>query len=200
MAFNKITNEDRQGLGNVGQPDTPLLTTTEMQEQMDSLPNLAIDKFNDFIDAISAPTAASNIGCTVPSGFVANNNLFAILDAIALMTRQCNDQKHSHSNKTLLDTLSADTFTEINDLIALFGSITAVENTVSDSPAKLPTSLAVKTYVDTADIKTKIRDSVYPVGAVYVTTLQDPDTLFGTSGKWQLLKTEDGIKFYKRLS
>ena len=47
MSFTKITSDDTAGKGNVGQPDTPDLTTTEMQEQMDSLPNLIIEKFNE---------------------------------------------------------------------------------------------------------------------------------------------------------
>ena len=58
MEFNKITEADRQGKGNVGQPDTPALSTAAMQQLMDSLPNLAIDKFNEFIDAIN--TAMQN--------------------------------------------------------------------------------------------------------------------------------------------
>ena len=54
MQFNKITDADRDGKGNVGQPDTPNLTTQQMQELLDALPNLSIDKFNEFIDVINA--------------------------------------------------------------------------------------------------------------------------------------------------
>ena len=50
MAFQKITELERAGKGNVGQPDTPNKGVTEMQEQMDSLANLAIDKFNELVD------------------------------------------------------------------------------------------------------------------------------------------------------
>lgn len=53
MQFDKISDVDRSGKGNVGQPDTPNLNTLQMQTLMDSLPNLAIDKFNDFIDALN---------------------------------------------------------------------------------------------------------------------------------------------------
>lgn len=197
MAFNKITSQDTQGKGNVGQPDTPLLTTTEMQEQMDSLANLIIEKFNAFIDDIGSENGASNIGCTVPSGVVASNNMFSVLDAIALLVKQADTAKHTHPNKLLLDGLSEETFNDVNTLLTVFGGY-AVDNTVSTDSNKLPSSLAVKTFVDSYDMKAKIRDAVYPVGAVYVTTLLDPDTIFGTTGKWQLLKTEDGIKYYKR--
>lgn len=54
MKFDKITAEDRAGKGNVGQPDTPNLSTSAMQVLLDSLPNLAIDKHNEFIDALNA--------------------------------------------------------------------------------------------------------------------------------------------------
>lgn len=200
MAFTKVTNEDRQGKGNVGQPDTPLLTTTEMQEQMDSLSNLAIDSLNRLIDELGNENGASNIGCTVPSGITASANLFAVLDAVALMAKQAENAKHTHPNKSLLDTISSLTFEQINALITMFAGITAVDVAVSDSAAKIPTSLAVKSYVDTSDIKAKVRDQIYPVGAVYTTTLLDPDTVFGTTSKWTLLKTEDGIKFYQRIA
>lgn len=198
MAFTKVTNEDRQGKGNVGQPDTPLLTTTEMQEQMDSLSNLAIDSLNRLIDELGSENGASNIGCTVPSGVTASANMFSVLDALAILVKGCENAKHSHSNKALLDGLSEQTFEDINTVITLLASIQAIGTTVSDSSSELPTSLAVKTFVDNYDMKTKIRDSIFPVGSVYTTTLLDPDSIFGTSGKWTLLKTEDGIKFYKR--
>ena len=200
MAFTKITNEDRQGKGNVGQPDTPLLTTTEMQEQMDSLANLAIDAFNTHIDEISSENGAANIGCTVPTGFVASANLFSIIDAIALVAKQADNAKHTHPNKTLLDGISDTTLNAINNLVSIFAGITGVDSSVSSSAAKIPNSLAVTNFVVNYDIKTKVRDAIFPIGAVYTTTLLDPDSLFGTSGKWQLIKTEDGIKYYKRLS
>lgn len=199
MPFTKVTNEDRQGKGNVGQPDTPLLTTTEMQEQMDSLPNLAIDALNNLIDELGNENGATNIGCTVPSGITASANIFSVLDAIALIAKSAEALKHSHPNKTLLDSLSEDTFSSINDLLTLFASITAIDFSITDSSDKIPTSLATKNYVDSYDIKSKVRDAIYPVGAVYTTTLLDPDSIFGTSGNWTLLKTEDGIKYYKRL-
>jgi len=51
--YSKITSTDTQGLGNVGQPDTPNLTTGEMQQLLDALPNKIIEKFNEFIDALN---------------------------------------------------------------------------------------------------------------------------------------------------
>lgn len=48
----KITVADRTGKGVTGLPDTPGLSTGDMQARFDSLGNLAIDKFNAVVDAV----------------------------------------------------------------------------------------------------------------------------------------------------
>lgn len=55
MALKKITDADLQGKGNVGQPDTPGLSTADMQKKMDELPReVIIPAFNALIDALTA--------------------------------------------------------------------------------------------------------------------------------------------------
>lgn len=200
MAFVKITPEDVEGKGNVGQPDTPLLTTTEMQEQMDSLPNLIIEKYNDLVDALGNNSAAQYVGCTVPDGYTASENVFSVIEAVASEAKQSVTARHTHPNKSLLDSLSDQTISDITALLTMFAGIDGLENSLSGDADKLATSLAVKAYVDNFDIKAKILNAVYPIGSVYITTLVDPDSIFGTSGHWELIKTDNGIKFYKRIS
>lgn len=48
----KITSADRTGKGVTGLPDTPGLSTGDMQARFDSLGNLAIDKFNAVVDSV----------------------------------------------------------------------------------------------------------------------------------------------------
>lgn len=48
----KIKNVDRTGKGVTGLPDTPGLSTGDMQARFDSLGNLAIDKFNNMVDSV----------------------------------------------------------------------------------------------------------------------------------------------------
>lgn len=48
----KITSADRAGKGVTGLPDTPGLSTGDMQERFDSLGNLSIDKFNAVVDNV----------------------------------------------------------------------------------------------------------------------------------------------------
>ena len=49
----KISSADRTGKGVTGLPDTPGLSTGDMQARFDSLGNLAIDKFNAVVDAVT---------------------------------------------------------------------------------------------------------------------------------------------------
>ena len=48
----KISSADRSGKGVTGLPDTPGLSTGDMQARFDSLGNLAIDKFNNVVEAV----------------------------------------------------------------------------------------------------------------------------------------------------
>jgi len=199
MAFGKITDQDRQGKGNVGQPDTPNLTTSEMQEQMDSLANLAIDKFNEFIDAINDTTGAINIGAEVPPGISAQANIQSILNAMVTSLALCVEAKHIHLNKETLDMLTSDMLEAYDRLVTIFENINEIQTTLTNSSISLPTSSAVKAFIDAYDFKAKILAAAYPVGCVYSTTSTDPTTLFG--GSWNLLDTDDqGVKRYVRVS
>ena len=197
MAFKKITDEDRAGKGNVGQPDTPGLTTAEMQEVMDSLPNLAIDKFNEFIDAINATTAAVNMGATVPEGITAQPNVQSILNAMVLNIALNIQSRHTHANKAALDGLTQEGIDDYNRLSILFTAIQSLENLITNNENAIPTSGAVVNFVDNYDMKAKILAAAYPVGSVYCTKGTSPTTLFG--GTWNLLDTDaQGVKRYER--
>ena len=73
----KITSADRVGKGVTGLPDTPGLSTGDMQARFDSLGNLAIDKFNAVVDAVGdviandpqkIPTMAAIVAYVVSMG------------------------------------------------------------------------------------------------------------------------------------
>ena len=197
MAFKKITDEDRAGKGNVGQPDTPGLTTAEMQEVMDSLPNLAIDKFNELIDALNATTAAVNMGATVPEGITAQPNVQSILNAMVLNLALNTQNRHTHANKAALDSLTQAGIDDYNRLSILFAAIQSLETTITNNNNAIPTSGAVVDFVDTYDMKAKVLAAAYPVGTVYCTKGTSPTTLFG--GTWNLLDTDaQGVKRYER--
>lgn len=55
MSYTKITSDDTQNKGVVGLPDTPGLSTAEMQEKFDELVNdVVIPKFNNLVDELDA--------------------------------------------------------------------------------------------------------------------------------------------------
>lgn len=197
MAFKKITEEDRQGKGNVGQPDTPGLTTAEMQAVMDSLPNLVIDKFNELVDALNDVRAATNMGAEVPPGITAQPNTQSILNAMVLNLSLNTQARHTHANKTALDSITQEALNDYNRLSILLTSILSLETAITDDDTALPTSGAVVDYVAGYDMKAKVLAAAYPVGTVYCTKGTSPTTLFG--GTWNLLDTDaSGVKRYER--
>lgn len=52
--YNGITDEELVGKGNVGRPDTPNVTTTQMQVIMDELANIAIAHINSLVAELNA--------------------------------------------------------------------------------------------------------------------------------------------------
>lgn len=201
MAFSKITDQMRAGKGNVGQPDTPGLTTPEMQAVMDELANLAIDNHNAHIDELADVTAAANIGATVPQGISANENIQSILTAIAILLQSVNEAKHSHSNKQILDSITQAVKGGYDDVVQLLTGINAVQQNMTATDTSIPTSNAVITYVNNVDVSQKAFNTAYPIGTVFMTTSTvDPLTLIGY-GQWRELGQRDqyGISRYERI-
>lgn len=63
MAFTKITDEDLLNKGVIGLPDTPGLSTSEMQAKFEQVAReVIVPKFNQLVDDLSNPSAASQIG------------------------------------------------------------------------------------------------------------------------------------------
>ena len=61
----KISSADRAGKGVTGLPDTPGLSTGDMQARFDSLGNLSIDKFNAVVDSVG--DSITNDGLKLPT-------------------------------------------------------------------------------------------------------------------------------------
>ena len=84
MAFAKITDSDLKGKGNVGRPDTPGVTTAEMQRILDEIPrDVLVPALNALIDALGAQDAAANLGAVMPEGLTAKGNTVqSVLNAL----------------------------------------------------------------------------------------------------------------------
>lgn len=196
--FDKITSDDTAGKGNVGQPDTPALTTTEMQEQMDSLPNLIIEKYNELIDGLNDTTAAGNIGMAIPSGVnTTQATIQGVVYAMVLDWSLNTQNRHNHSNKAVLDGITQDALNSYSALVSLLTGISSITTTISNNSAALPTDKAVHDFVENYDIRAKILAAAYPVGCVYSTKGASPTAVFG--GTWSLIDTDaQGVSRYQR--
>ena len=199
MAFTKITDEDRSGKGNVGRSDTPQLSTYEMQTVLDELANLAIDGLNKHVSEEEANTGAINIGATVPTGFEASENVQSVLNSIAAKTRDTASDKHSHSNKDVLDKITESAVTNWDSVSTLFAAIKTIQTTLVSSTTAIPTSSAVVNYISNLNWKKIILDIVYPIGAVlFTTSTVDPADQIG--GQWTRIEFSGSVTAYKRIS
>lgn len=69
MAFERITEDDLQGKGNLGRPDTPGVDTPEMQRILDELPReVIVPAFNRLAEQLEAADAAASLGARPPEG------------------------------------------------------------------------------------------------------------------------------------
>ena len=157
MAFTKITENDTINKGVIGLPDTPNLSTAEMQAKFEELSNdVIIPKFNNLVDELGAKSAAGNIGATIPSGINAESeNVQAVLNGIAekAHTHEKSDAEltdavtkaHEHSNKSVIDK-----FTENESGVPLYngGKMTGD----AFKTVKVGTTSIVATDYDTIEI------------------------------------------------
>ena len=197
--FEKITSDDRRGKGVSGLPDTPALETSEMQARFDSLPNLVIDKFNEFIDDINANTAALNIGAQVPSGYSAQENVQSILNAMVSDIKLNKENRHSHANKTALDTITQESLDKYTNIALMLDNILSVLPMVTNDNTAIPTSGAVYNFVRDFDYKQIVLRAAYPVGSVYSSRGVSPSVVLG--GTWEVIDTDSkNVTRYVRVS
>ena len=113
MAFTKINNSDLAGMGVIGLPDTPGLSTTAMQEKFEETARqVIIPKHNALIDELEDTTSAASLGAVAPTGRTGVtvqsviNSVSTGLDNLATAASTAIADAHTHSNKTELDGLS----------------------------------------------------------------------------------------------
>lgn len=147
MSFTRITNQDLVNKGVTSLPDTPDMAASELKQRFDSLGNLCVQRINNLIDELEAEMAALSIGASAPEGIPAQNDVQDIINALAVIVKQCQELSHSHANKTILDTFTAEDKAKYDSTALKLDSITSVEAIVHNSNAEIPTSKAVMNYV-----------------------------------------------------
>jgi len=82
MSFTNITDEELIGKGVTGLPDTPGLSTEDMQAKFDEYSVFLKDKFKTLISELEAVSGALNIGAEVPQNISAEGNIQSILNGL----------------------------------------------------------------------------------------------------------------------
>ena len=156
MAFTKITENDTINKGVIGLPDTPNLSTSDMQAKLDELAtDVIIPKFNNLVDEIENENASASVGASVPNGIEAESNVQSVMEALAKKahTHAKTDEEitgavelaHEHSNKNVIDK-----FTENDSGVPLYDG-----NKMSGDAfktVKVGTTSIVATDYDTIEI------------------------------------------------
>lgn len=145
--FSKITEADLNNKGVSGLPDTPNLSTSEMQAKFDELSkDVIVPKFNNLVEELSAQSASDNIGITPPEKFT-GDTIKALIYEIVEIVLSNQLKSHEHSNKGILDGITDQNLLDLDNLVTLFSGISTVASVVSDSLSEIPNSHAIVEYV-----------------------------------------------------
>lgn len=89
MSFTRILSSDTKNKGVIGLPDTPGLSTEDMQKKFDEIAlDVIIPKLNALIGELESAAAAASLGASVPDGITAEENIQSILAAIAVLASE----------------------------------------------------------------------------------------------------------------
>lgn len=153
--YEKITSADLEGKGVVGLPDTPELTTSEMQQKFDEIAtDVIVPKFNDLIDELevrdATPIDYDDLinKPIIPEGVVVEDNLESEETTHSLSANQ------GRILKEMIEGVEVDAYTkaETNTLLAGKMPTGCVDNVTSTSttvPLSANMGRALKTQIDT---------------------------------------------------
>lgn len=197
MAFKRITENDMLGKGNVGKPDTPGVSTSEMQRIMDELPREVIaPAFNELSGQLEANTASADIGANAPDGItpdpapsgnnpaklqsvlqgIVNKITGHIADHVKHVTSEERDSwnnasndRHTHDNKSILDGITSSLVGNWN---AAFAHISDAVRHITENERTNWNDKYTKSETDKA-----INDRVVEIGSSDMTkAVYDPET------------------------
>ena len=93
MKLERITQEMMRGKGSVGRPDTPGVSTAEMQRILDELPREVLaPAMNRLADQLESPQAAAALGAVLPDG-----SPVTVQQALAAARIHEKDQQNPHA-------------------------------------------------------------------------------------------------------
>jgi len=156
MAFDKITAADLLNKGVEGLPDTPGLTTAQMQKKFDEIAkDVIVPKFNDAMDKLNDPSGADDTQVTDPTTGL-QNSLNGALQNIENENAANTLAQHTHANKATLDDIDATVKADYDRLVTLLAAITGIQSVLSSSTAELPDAKAVADAIATVQTEVSL--------------------------------------------
>lgn len=128
MSFKEILPQDLVGKGNIGKPDTPGVSTAEMQRILDEIPReVIIPAFNELVKKLNGTSAAGSIGATIPGDLPISTpkNVQAVMAALLQYIKaheQKTDNPHDVSASQVGAYTKEETEQAISDRVNQIGS------------------------------------------------------------------------------
>lgn len=114
MAFKKISDADLKGKGNIGRPDTPGVTTAEMQRILDELSReVIIPAFNALVDGLNGSGVAGDFGAQVPAT-LPDGTRSTVQDILNALAKQTDDHKRDTANPHKVTAEQAGAYTKVD--------------------------------------------------------------------------------------
>ncbi len=101
MSFKRITPEDLSGKGNLGRPDTPGVSTAEMQRILDEIPReVIVPAFNALAEQLESADAAAQLGATLPgrSGDLPEGTGHTVQDVLEALLQYSRSHRQDKQN------------------------------------------------------------------------------------------------------
>lgn len=172
MAFKKISDADLKGKGNIGRPDTPGVTTAEMQRILDELPReVIIPAFNILVDGLNGSSVAGDFGAQVPAT-LPDGTRGTVQDILNALAKQTDDHKRDKDNPHEVTAKQAGAYDKATTDTRIASAVNAhAEKT--DNPHKV-TAAQVGAYTK-EETKKEITDAVSNAVAGEIPALTDTE-------------------------
>ena len=164
MSFTKIQDADLTGIGVIGLPDTPGLSTAAMQNKFEETArSVIIPKHNDLIDELEDSPSAGSLGANPVTGRTSAPNIQAVMEKLSTDLKVVEDgmataiaDAHTHDNKAVIDELGDNGSNKLTYLGSVVGETNY--NNLSNQPQINGHTLTGNQSNADLDIPTKLSD------------------------------------------
>ena len=211
MSFTKIDVTDLTGIGVIGLPDTPGLSTAAMQNKFEETArSVIIPKHNDLIDELEDSPSAGSLGANPVTGRPSAPNIQAVMEKLSTDLKIVEDgmaeaiaDAHTHDNKALLDDYNQ-TNADITDAIskkhthsnkALLDNYTQTEANLADAVSKKHTHANKTVLDDLSDNSGELQYKGSPIAGAVKDAYKEIDVMINGTATKIIASNEDKVTF-----